>query len=256
MNKRWLLIAGLVALVVPVVAVTGCYAGIPQDLMRMSPLEVDLNNQQEGIWVNGEGKVTVTPDIATLNLGIEAQAATVSEAQSDAASAMDRVMNALTTNGVAEKDIQAQYFNISRVTRWDDQTQQEVTLGYRVTNTVDAKIGDTAKTGTIIDAVALAGGDLTRVNNIGFSVDDPTPYHEEARGKAMTDARNKGEQLANLAGVKLGKPTYISEYTYYPGPIYKGGVMMDAMEAAPTTPISAGEMEITLNVQVVYAIIK
>lgn len=255
MNKRWLLVAGLVALVVPVVALTGCYAGIPQGPMRISPLEIDVNNQQEGIWVNGEGKVTVTPDIATLSLGIEAQAATVSEAQSDAASAMDKIMNALTSNGVAEKDIQTQYFNISRITRWDDKNQQEITLGYRVTNTVVAKIRDIAKTGMIIDAVALAGGDLTRVNNIDFSVDDPTAYYKEARDKAMVDAKNKGEQLATLAGVKLGKPTYISEYTYYPMPIYKGGAMMDAIGAEPTTPISPGEMDISISVQVTYAIL-
>ena len=251
MNKK-LIILGLVALMVSVIIFTGCKVSIPGG-SGGSPIEVSVNSQQEGIWSSGEGKVTVTPDIATVSLGIEAQEATVSEAQAEAQSAMDRVMDALNTNGVAEKDIQTQYFNISQITRWDDKNQQEIVIGYRVTNTVTAKIRDVTKAGIVIDAVALAGGDLTRVNYISFSVDEPTRYHDEARDKAMADARGKAEQLASLAGVKLGKPTYISESSYSP-PIYRD-VPMEAIAPAPATPISPGEMEITLNVQVVYAII-
>jgi uncharacterized protein YggE len=251
MNRK-LIILGLVTLMVPVIVFTGCKVSIPGD-SGGPPIEVNVNNQQEGIWASGEGKVTVTPDIATVSLGIEAQAATVSDAQSEAQSAMDRVMDALNTNGVAEKDIQTQYFNISQITRWDDKNQQEIVIGYRVTNTVTAKIRDVTKAGIVIDAVALAGGDLTRVNYISFSVDDPTRYHDEARDKAMADARGKAEQLASLAGVKLGKPTYISESSYSP-PVYRE-VPVEPVAPAPATPISPGEMEITLNVQVVYSII-
>jgi len=253
MNKK-LLIGGLVALLVPVIILTGCSSSVPA-VSGGSPIEVNVNNQQEGIWSNGEGKVTVTPDIATVSLGIESQADTVDEAQSSAASAMESVMNALAANGVAEKDIQTRYFNISQVTRWDDRNQEEIVMGYRVTNTVTAKIREISKAGAIIDAVALAGGDLTRVNNIGFSVDDPSQYYQEARDKAMADAKNKAEQLAGLAGVKLGKPTYISESSYYPPvPVYRD-VAYESAAPAPTTPISPGEMEITLNLQVTYAIV-
>jgi len=191
-----------------------------------------------------------------LSLGIEAQEASVADAQSKATEAMNKVMDALTSNGMAKKDIQTQYFNIQKVTRWDDKTQQEITLGYRVTNTVTAKIRDIDKAGTIVDAVALAGGDLTRIDSIGFSVDKPEAYYGEARDKAMADAKAKASQLASLAGVTLGKPTYISESTYsQPPPIVRMAEMMGANAPAPTTPISQGEMEITLSVQVVYAIL-
>ncbi|MFC2069224.1 SIMPL domain-containing protein [Chloroflexota bacterium] len=254
MTKKWLLLAGLVAIVIPIIAIMGCSAGSSLGNNGGSPLEINLNNQQDGIWVNGQGKVTTTPDIASVSLGIETQADTVIEAQAEAASVIDQVMNALTKNGIAKKDIKTQYFNISKVTRWDDKNRQEVVLGYRVTNTVTAKIRDIEKTGTIIDDTATAGGDLTRINNIYFSIDDPAPYQEEARDKAMADAKNKAEQLANLSGVKLGKPTYISENLYFPPPIYRDVPMMEAAPA-PTTSISPGEMEVTLSVQVVYAIV-
>jgi hypothetical protein len=209
--------------------------------------------QQQGLWVTGEGKVQVTPDIANIQLGIEAQAATVAEAQDQANSAMTSVMNALKTSGVAEKDIQTRYFNIQKVTRWDSDKQLEITIGYRVSNVVNAKIRDVAKAGAVIDAVTQAGGDLTRVDSITFDVDDPIRFYDQARDKAMADASDKAKSLATLAGVKLGKAIYINEYsasTVSPMPIYAKAEagMSDA------TQISAGELEIVLTIQVVYAI--
>jgi len=248
MKKHWLVAVSLV-LMLAVVGFSGCTAG-PTTIGT-----VDINSQQTGIWVNGTGKVTVTPDIATLSLGIEAQAATVAEAQAQAAVAMDAVRTALTENGVADKDIQTQYFNIYQVTRWDDFKDQQVVIGYRVTNMVTAKIRDVEQAGPVIDAVAAAGGDYTRINNISFSVDDPTPYYADARQKAITDAKAKAGQLADLAGVNLGKPTYISEGTIYPPVVYRdAGMEAMAPVPAPTTPISPGEIELSLTVQVAYAI--
>jgi uncharacterized protein YggE len=246
MKKYWLVAMSL-ALIVAVVGFSGCGGG-PTTIGT-----VDINSQQSGIWVSGTGKVTVTPDIATLSLGIEAQAATVAEAQAQAAGAMDTVMAALAAGGVADKDIQTQYFSISQQTRWDDYKDEQVVTGYDVTNMVTAKIRDMEQIGSIIDAVAAAGGDYTRINNISFSVDDPTPYYKEARQKAMADAKDKAEQLAHLAGIGLGKPTYISEGTVYPPVVYRDAGM-EAMAPAPTTPISPGEIELSLTVQVAYAV--
>ena len=245
-KKIWILAVSL-ALVIAVVGLAGCDSG-NSDLE-----ELNISNQQEGIWVSGEGTVTVTPDVATLSLGVEVQAESVAVAQSQAAEAMDRVMGALADNGVAEKDIQTQYYSVYPVTRWDEDSQKEIIVGYRVTNTVSAKIREIDKTGTIIDAVASAGGDFTRINGIYFSVDDPSAYYEEARGEAMADAGAKAEQLAELAGGRLGKATYISESSSTPPSVYRQS--MSGAESAAPTPISPGEMEITLTVQVVYSIL-
>jgi len=261
MKKKWLWAIGL-ALVIPIVALSGCYAGIPVPGSPRwanvpSSLQVNLGNQQQGIWVTGEGKVTAVPDIATLRLGIEAQEATVAEAQTQASEAMHRVMAALTDNGVADRDIQTQYFSIHKVTRWDETKNQEIVIGYRVSNMVTAKIRDIDNAGSIIDAVVTAGGDLTRIDSISFSIDDPSAYFGEAREKAMADAEAKAEQMASLAGVRLGKPTYISESGYLPPPIYPRVAYEEVpMPApAPPPPISPGEMEITLTVQIAYAIL-
>ncbi|MFC1847466.1 SIMPL domain-containing protein [Chloroflexota bacterium] len=250
MRKRWLLAIGIV-LVLAIVGLAGCS---PNGTVTGELKGINISNQQEGISVTGQGKVTVVLDIATLSLGIEAQEASVAQSQSKAIEAMDSVMAALTRNGVAKKDIQTQYFSIHKVTRWDNDKQQEIVIGYRVSNVVTAKIREIDDAGTIIDAVAEAGGDLTRINNIQFSVDDPSDYYEEAREKAMADAKAKARQLAGLAGVILGNPTYISEGAQYSPVITRGLEYAEMAFAEAETPISPGETEISLNLQVVYAI--
>ena len=246
MKRSWLLAIGLV-LVLTMVFLGGCTGSA-------TTLGGIFSTQQEGIWVSGKGEVSVVPDIVSLRLGIEAQETSVAEAQTKAAEAMNKVMAALTESGIDEKDIQTQYFSIQQVTKWNRETEEQIIIGYRVTNTVTAKIRDTDKAGSIIDAVAKAGGDLTRINGISFSVDDPSAYYEEAREKAMDEAEAKAKQLARLGGVTLGKPTYISEGA--PPIVYPRAVYEVAPAQAPAeTPISPGEMEISLTVQVTYAIL-
>lgn len=252
MKKTWLVVIGVV-LILGVVGLAGCAGGVNGTL----ELKGNLNSQQEGIWVNGEGKVTAVPDVAVLSLGIESQEATVEAARANAAEAMDSVTKALKDQGVQDKDIQTQYFNIQKVTRWDNDKQEQIDIGYRVSNIVTAKIRKVENAGTVIDAVAAAGGDLTRINSIGFTIDDPKPYQEQARELAVADAAAKAEKLADNAGVKLGKATYVSESSYVPGPIYRAETAA-APAGAPApveTPISAGEMEITTNVQIAYSIV-
>jgi uncharacterized protein YggE len=252
MKRNWLMGVGMVvislALVLSLVGFSACSDG-PTNIGT-----IDITNQQTGIWVSGEGEVTVTPDIATLYLGIEAKADSVAEAQSQATGAMEAVMDALADNGVDEDDIQTQYFSIDQDTRWSD--DEYIIIGYEVNNMVTVKIREIDNVGVIIDAVAEAGGDLTRVNSIAFSVDDPSEYYEEVRAEAMADAKAKAEQLASLAGVELGAPTYIYEGSVYSPVDYRdmGGVVVPTAIVESSTAISPGELEVTLSVQVAYAI--
>ena len=251
MKKILLLAASVLIIGIVAIGAIGCadYFGSGGD-EQVGAAGLISSQQSTGIWVTGVGKVTVVPDIAILNLGVETQATTVAEAQQAAAVAMDAIMKVLSDHQVADNDIKTQYYSIQPVRSWDKDTGKEILIGYRVTNTVVVKVREIADTGSIIDSAVAAGGDYIRVNSIGFTVDKPDTYGAQAREAAMADAKTKAKQLADLGGLKLGKPTYISESSYSAPIIYR-----DAKEAsAPTTPISPGEMEIQLTVQVVYSI--
>jgi len=242
--KKYLLFTMVAVLLLTVVSLYGCQQASPGGAS---------NNQQTGIWVTGTGEVNAAPDTAILQLGIQAQALTVDGAQSQASSAMNDVMSALTSNGVAEKDIQTQYYSIQQVTKWDNTKQESVVVGYQVANMLTVKVRDLTKTGTIIDAVVVAGGDLIRINNIQFTIDNPTDYYDQAREKAMADAKDTATQLAELSNIKLGKPIYISETD---GSVSQPIVVrtLSAADSSASTPISTGELKISLTVQINYAI--
>ena len=265
MKKGWLgaLVVGLSLVLLlavscasapPVTPVsTGSNSQIP--LVTGSNAQVYLgSSQQVGIFVNGQGKVTVVPDLAVLSLGVEAQAKTVAEARAQAAAAMDAIMKALAADGVATKDIQTQQFNIYPVKTYNKEQTQEILIGYRVSNTITVNVRKVEDAGRIIDDTVLAGGDLTRFNGVYLTVDKPETYFEQARENAIKDAIAKAKQMATLTNVTLGKPISISESSGGFQPIYKAAPMAGIADREATTPITPGETDINVSVQITFAI--
>jgi uncharacterized protein YggE len=102
MNKKvTMVVIGIVVLAILGIGLAGCSTD-RLAAAGTSPVNVNVNNQQ-GIWVNGEGRITVTPDIANISLGVTAQADTVANALNQASTAMDKVMASLTSNGIDKK---------------------------------------------------------------------------------------------------------------------------------------------------------
>jgi len=244
---------GVVAIALVAVVATAAFAGCQAPTSVSGP-DINIGGQQEGIWVNGTGEVQATPDIAVINIGVQAQAPTVAEAQEQASLAMDNVMASLKADGIADKDIKTTSYNIWQQSRWDPDNQEEIVTGYEVSNSVEVTVRNVTDAGEIIDGVVKAGGDNIRVNGIRFEVDDPSQYLEQAREKAVADAKAKAQQLADLADVKLGKPTYVSEGSYVPVVYSARDYAMEEAQAAGAPPISAGETTITATVQIVYDI--
>ena len=169
---------------------------------------------------------------------------------------MDAVIASLRGNGVADRDIQTSYFSIEPITVYDEGTNGERTpkiVGYRVVNFATATIREVDNVGSIIDDAAEAGGDAIRINGIGFSVDDPRPLEVEARKLALEDATAKAEQIASVMNVTLGEPIYVSQQGGSPV-VFRAAVPEAMFAADASTPISAGEQEISIWVQVVFAI--
>lgn len=212
---------------------------------------VSPNGEAAGVNVSGSGSVFGEPDIALLSLGVSAEADTVGAARTQASDAMNKMLDAMKENGVAEKDIQTTRFTVQPM--YDYTNNKTVLRGFSVDNIVIAKLRTIDDTGKVIDAALTAGGDLTRIESLQFTIDDPSSLEDQAREKAMTEARHKAETLATAGGVTLGKPRTISESGGpSPIPFDQFAAHELAADAGASTPIQVGELEVRVDVQVVY----
>ena len=224
---------------------------------------------QTGISVTGSGKASAAPDLAVLNFGVEAFAGSVAEARDQAAGAMDQVVKLLLANRIAEKDIQTRHFNISprytsrEITRCLGANQtdcfkdrEQVIIGYRVTNQLSVEVRDLDTVGSLIDQITAVGGDLTRFQGVNFSIEDTQALEKEARAAAAADLMAKANQIADLTGVALGKPVFITEVgRSVPKTLAVASRAFDSgLAAAVETPILAGELDVVITLQARYAI--
>jgi uncharacterized protein YggE len=123
-----------------------------------------------------------------------------------------------------------------------------VIRGYRATNQVQVEVVGVDKVGGVLDALVAAGAN--ELGGITFGIAEPTPLLDEARRKAVADARRKAELYAAAANVTLGRVTHVDE-TGGGGP---PPVPYARMEAMAATPIAAGELDLTASVTVTFAI--
>ena len=246
-----------VAASAPAIVDVGGSSGLP------APALLQTTGSEAGIWVTGQGSISLEPDLVLLNIGVETMRETVAEARNDAATAMAAIVQAVKARGLEDKDIQTRSFNIwpryeyPEVTISGSRTRTQVLVGYTVSNTEVIKIRDLDVVGHIIDDVSGAGGDATRINGINFTIEDPKPHMFQLREDAVKDAIAKAEQLARLTGVSVGNLLFISE-AGAGAPVVRAFAVAEgfaiARAAAPPTSISGGELELSLSVQAVFAI--
>lgn len=203
-----------------------------------------------GISVTGMGEVTGTPDTVEVDLGVSILAATVAEATSLAADKADALIAALTSNGVAREDIATTDYSI--YPEYDYSTNAQRLLGYRVSNTVRAKIRNVQETGAVLDSVTTAAGDEVRISGLRFSIEDNAELITAAREAAWNDAFAKATELAELSGQTLGAATSISETVSNP-PVPIPYAADEAGAERAVTPIEPGTSAVTITLQVEFA---
>lgn len=197
-------------------------------------------SQPTGISVSGEGSVTVKPNLALVTLGVNLTGQDLGPTWQQAAQKMLTTTAKLKEFGIDEKDIKT-----TRLSVYTPELTGQAR--FRVTNLVSVKIRDLSRLSSILDGAMVAGANY--VESLSFAVDNPESLLQQAREAAMADAKAKAEQLAKLAGVKVGKLLRIEEgggRASYPG----GG--MGA--GGDGTPISPGGTEVRVSVSVTYAI--
>lgn len=246
---------GIAALMLAACAPQAELAAQPDSLTAQAPpvyqTSAPVTPDNTGISVSGTGIVTGTPDTLTLTMGVSILRPTVQEAVEASAERAQQLIDALEAEGVAERDVQTANYSIWP--QYDYQNDQQILRGYQVDNTLSIKIRDLDRAGEIIDAATAAGGDAARVNGLRFALEDNADMLVAAREAAWQDALSKAQQLADLAGVGLAAPIRIAENVSTPSvPIpYERAL---AADAAFTTPIEAGESQVTVTVSVTFGI--
>ncbi len=216
------------------------------------------------ISVAGQGEALAVPDIATFNFSVVSEKGTVAAAQADATAKINAIIGYLKEAGIDEKDIRTADYSVYPKYEWRTSVcpagstycpgGQQVLTGYEVRQTTAIKVRDTAKAGDLLTGVGGRGA--TEVSGLTFTFDDPDAVELEARGKAIADAKQKAQELADSLGVSLVRVVSFSESTNggEPPVVYgRGGA--DMVSQAKTAPeISLGQNKVTSNVSVVYEI--
>jgi uncharacterized protein YggE len=212
------------------------------------------------ISVTGEGEVYAVPDIASFSYSVAADAPTVTEAQNQVTAKMNAILDEVKNLGVEEKDITTSNYSVYPKYKYSQGVctnnfcppSQQIADGFTVSHDITLKVRNTDSAGKVLAAVGSKGA--TNVSGLNFTTDDPSKIQDQARAKAIADAREKAKTLAKNLDVDLVKIVSFSDNSYpTPYPMY-GGVAMDKAVStqAPTLPV--GENKVTSSVTVVYEI--
>lgn len=202
------------------------------------------------ISVTGEATVSVAPDQAQIDGGVTSDARTAREASDANNAAMGKVLLALKGAGIEEKDYQTSRLSLQPQFATPSKASERAQgiLSFRASNRVTVKIRDVTKVANVIDVLVSAGAN--EIGGIHFTVTQASKVLDEAREKAIADARRKAEIYAKAAGVTLGEPISISEEGA-PVPLYRGKM---AAPMAAGAPVAQGEETLSVTVSVSWAI--
>ena len=247
-----LVILGILAVLISaIVLLVQMTMVIPKMKSASKPVAVGTE-APNAISVGGMGKVFVKPELANMSIGVESRAKTAGEASDQNKRDMNQVMSSLKAMGIKDEDIQTIDYSIYPDYRYKENEGEKI-VGYVARNMVQVKVKDLDKIGDILDAATGAGANV--IHGIGFTVEDPSQYKDEARELAVADAKSKAERLAKSAGVRLGDILSLRE-EWYEAEEYYMYEEMAAFEGKGGVPISSGQLMIMVNVQMQYEIVQ
>lgn len=230
----------LIALVLAVtsLAAAGCTTKVVNSSSGVTP---------DTVTATGSGKVSATPDIATMQFGVSVRATDAKKALDSASAAADKIAKALTAIGIDSKDIQTA--NVNVYPQMEYSNGKETPSGYEANISVTTTIRDLAKIGAVISAANSAGANT--ISGPGFGIDKDSKYRSEAIDDAVSDARTSAEAMAKAAGKQVGEVvSIVGSDVNAPIPFAEYRTM-DAKSAAGV-PIEPGQLDVTASVTVMF----
>ena len=205
------------------------------------------------ITATATGKAEGTPDLLTITIGVQTQAARAAAALQDNNTKAAAVIAKLESGGVAAKDVQTSQLSVNPVYSGTN----SVITGYQVSDLVTAKLRKLDGAGTVIDDAAGVAGDSARIDGISFSINDDSVLLAQARADAVRQAQARAKAMADAAGVTLGPLRSISDTSVQaPAPLAfaDNALRAGASAGSSPVPVQPGTQALSVDVQVVYDI--
>lgn len=216
-------------------------------LLTLAPAIAWAEDAARVLTVTGTGEVARAPDMAVIRVGVVEQDKSAEVALSRASEAMTRMQAQLAGQGIEPRDIQTTQLSLNPVYENSSGTRTRRVVGFEAMNSVLVRVRDLPSTGAVLGA--LVGDGANRIDGISFTLQDGEEAMDEARRRAVADARRKAELLAEAAGVGLGEVRDIREA----GGGMPRPVMMERMAAdVAAVPIAEGEVSLSATVSMVY----
>src|SRR5206468_3993932 len=114
------------------------------------------------------------------------------------------------------------------------------------------RVKDISKAGSVIDAGIKAGAN--NIYNLSFGIDDPSKLEQQAREKAIANARARAQQLANSLNVTLGDPIIIDESFGGVRPLDFNTKLQGVGGAG--SQINGGQLSVSVNLRVTFSMAK
>jgi len=172
------------------------------------PLKISVSNISQELSVVGEGKVDVVPDTAYIDVGVTvSNVKTTKEVKEKIDTINNQLIASLKKLGISAQEIKTTNYSIYPTYIYENEINR--INGYDGNATITVKTKKTDMVPLIIEEATKAGAN--QINNTRFVVGDPASYREVAREKAIKNAKDQAQKLANSLGIRLGKVTNITE---------------------------------------------
>lgn len=205
------------------------------------------------ITVTGVGTVSATPDMVTIDLGVETFNPDVKEAFAQANATLRAVVDAIKALGVTDSDINTSNLSIYNTNRYNTESGIDE-RGYQISNNVRVIVRDVAQIEGVIDAAINAGANS--IYGLTFGISDPAAAESQARAEAVANANARAAELAGLVGASVGDVIAIDEsVNAFTFPQFASARMQAGMGGGGGDAfVTPGQLEVTINVSVMYAL--
>lgn len=203
------------------------------------------------ISVSGEAKAQIPPDRAAISIGVVTEGLDVAKLKENNDQRVRAILDAVRKLGIDAKDIQTSQLSIEPVYNYNNGRQE--LLRYKMNNVVSIEVKDLRLIEGVVNASVSGGSNL--LNSLDFFSSRADAIRDSLRVQAVRNARKRAQDLVQAAGAQLGKVVTITEdHAGYQPTLRKMAMMAEGNSDDSGTPVSAGELTITLRVNTVFEI--